>query len=87
MIIFPKARSYFICPLSIILNSISCCRSGDEAQKYKEKVISRHDIFLESLLPTGSYTKLYSYTHLLSGFALHTASEEVLLREIFYKLT
>ncbi|XP_038971925.1 subtilisin-like protease SBT2.5 [Phoenix dactylifera] len=50
--------------------------SGDEAQKYKEKVISRHDIFLESLLPTGSYTKLYSYTHLLNGFALHTASQE-----------
>ncbi|KAG1354371.1 putative Subtilisin-like protease SBT2.5 [Cocos nucifera] len=51
-------------------------RSGDEAEKYKEKVISRHDMFLESLLPTGSYTKLYSYTHLLNGFALRTASEE-----------
>jgi len=52
-------------------------RSGDDAQKYKEKIISRHDIFLESLLPSGSYTKLYSYTHLLNGFALHTSSEEV----------
>ncbi|XP_072955477.1 subtilisin-like protease SBT2.5 isoform X2 [Typha angustifolia] len=52
--------------------------SGDKAQKYKEKVLTRHDIFLESLLPTGSYTKLYSYAHLLNGFALHTTSEKAI---------
>lgn len=52
-------------------------RSGDDALKYKEKVITRHDIFLESLLPADSYSKLYSYTHLFNGFALHTTSREV----------
>ncbi|XP_020093709.1 subtilisin-like protease SBT2.5 [Ananas comosus] len=52
--------------------------SDEEAKKYKEEVIIKHDIFLESLLPTGSYTKLYSYTHLLNGFALYTTSEEAI---------
>ncbi|KAJ4746492.1 Subtilisin-like protease SBT2.5 [Rhynchospora pubera] len=51
---------------------------GHEARKYKENVIIRHDLFLESLLPTGTYTKLYSYTHLINGFALHTTSDTAL---------
>ncbi|KAJ3680619.1 hypothetical protein LUZ60_016897 [Juncus effusus] len=38
----------------------------------------RHDLFLESLLPTGSYKKLYSYTSLINGFALHTSSDQAL---------
>ncbi|KAH7659232.1 Peptidase S8 subtilisin-related protein [Dioscorea alata] len=57
---------------------ISYKKSGDDALKYKEKVITRHDIFLESLLPADSYSKLYSYTHLFNGFALHTTSREAL---------
>ncbi|KAJ0961817.1 hypothetical protein J5N97_029645 [Dioscorea zingiberensis] len=50
----------------------------DDAQEYKKKVITRHDIFLESLLPPESYSKLYSYTHLFNGFALHTTSKEAM---------
>nr|XP_019705465.1 subtilisin-like protease SBT2.5 [Elaeis guineensis] len=77
---FVGAKVYMVVmeddPVISYKESQNSMMSGDEAQKYKEKVISRHDIFLESLLPTGSYTKLYSYTHLLNGFALHTASEE-----------
>lgn len=49
---------------------------GEEAQNYKEVVTTKHDIFLESFLRMGSYTKLYSYTHLFNGFALHAESEE-----------
>ncbi|XP_062224864.1 subtilisin-like protease SBT2.5 [Phragmites australis] len=49
---------------------------GEEAQKYKEVATTKHDIFLDSFLPLGSYKKLYSYTHLLNGFALHAESEE-----------
>lgn len=64
-----------------MLSNILLDRKNDYAQKYKEKVISRHDILLESLLPSGSYTKLYSYTHLINGFALHTSSEEVCFYE------
>lgn len=49
----------------------------DDAVVYKERISSGHDRFLESLLHRDSYTKLYSYTHLTSGFAIHVESEEV----------
>ncbi|KAK8307489.1 hypothetical protein V6Z12_D03G199400 [Gossypium hirsutum] len=42
------------------------------------QISSSHTIFLESHLQKGSYTKLYSYTHLLNGFAIHVTSKEVL---------
>lgn len=53
-------------------------RRGEEAQKYKEMSTTKHDAFLESFLTVGSYKKLYSYTHLLNGFAVHANSEKVL---------
>ncbi|VAH50131.1 unnamed protein product [Triticum turgidum subsp. durum] len=49
---------------------------GEEAQKYKEMSTTKHDAFLESFLTVGSYKKLYSYTHLLNGFAVHANSEK-----------
>ncbi|GAV92224.1 Peptidase_S8 domain-containing protein/Inhibitor_I9 domain-containing protein [Cephalotus follicularis] len=52
--------------------------SDEDAMMYKERLRAGHDDLLESLLQKGSYTKLYSYTHLLNGFAIHSASEEVL---------
>ncbi|KAK9274940.1 hypothetical protein L1049_022196 [Liquidambar formosana] len=58
--------------------SLSLCRSDGDAPVYKNNISSRHDVFLESLLQSGSYTKLYSYTHLLNGFAIHVESVEVL---------
>ncbi|KAL9267825.1 Subtilisin-like protease SBT2.5-like protein [Drosera capensis] len=42
---------------------------------HKERVSGEHDAFLESLLQTGSYEKLYSYTHLLNGFAISMDSK------------
>ncbi|KAL5748377.1 hypothetical protein ACOSP7_025414 [Xanthoceras sorbifolium] len=53
-------------------------RNDRDAMVYKKKISIGHDIFLESLLQRGTYTKLYSYTHLLNGFAIHIESEEVL---------
>ncbi|PVH35666.1 hypothetical protein PAHAL_7G238700 [Panicum hallii] len=49
---------------------------GEEAQKYKRVATTKHDSFLDSFLPIGSYKKLYSYTHLINGFALHAESEK-----------
>ncbi|WRX17829.1 Peptidase S8/S53 domain - like 10 [Theobroma cacao] len=57
---------------------MSMCRSDKNTVAYKEKISSSHTIFLESHLQKGSYTKLYSYTHLLNGFAVHVTSEKVL---------
>ncbi|KAE8724138.1 hypothetical protein F3Y22_tig00010865pilonHSYRG00018 [Hibiscus syriacus] len=51
-------------------------RVDDDYIVYKEKISNYHTIFLESHLPEGSYTKLYSYTHLLNGFAVHVTSKE-----------
>ncbi|XP_002524360.2 subtilisin-like protease SBT2.6 [Ricinus communis] len=49
----------------------------EEVMDYKESLSNSHDLFLESLLQKGTYTKLYSYTHLLNGVAVHVESEEV----------
>ncbi|GKV10779.1 hypothetical protein SLEP1_g22097 [Rubroshorea leprosula] len=53
-------------------------RSDRDHAAYKEKISSGHASFLESNLLKGSYNKLYSYTHLLNGFAVHVTSEQVL---------
>ncbi|PSR93488.1 Subtilisin-like [Actinidia chinensis var. chinensis] len=53
-------------------------RNDEDAVVYKEMMIRGHDIFLDSLLQRGTYTKLYSYTHLFNGFAVHITSEKVL---------
>ncbi|KAG5228794.1 subtilisin protease [Salix suchowensis] len=45
---------------------------------YKERLRTSHDVFLESLLQKDTYSKLYSYTHLLNGFAVNVQSKEVL---------
>lgn len=44
---------------------------------HKEELTKTHDVFLESLFEKGSYTKLYSYTHLLNGFAVYAKGDEV----------
>ncbi|XP_055961387.1 subtilisin-like protease SBT2.5 isoform X2 [Mercurialis annua] len=49
----------------------------EEAMDYKQSLIIGHDLFLESLLQKGTYTKLYSYTHVLNGIAVHVESEKV----------
>ncbi|KAK9121045.1 hypothetical protein Syun_018662 [Stephania yunnanensis] len=53
-------------------------RSDEDYMVHKETVSDGHDIFLDSLLQRGSYTKLYSYTHLINGFAVNVSSEEAL---------
>jgi hypothetical protein len=69
--------SYIIFVKQHLLDSLFLSRRGEEAQKYKAVATTKHNIFLDSFLPPGSYKKLYSYTHLLNGFAIHAESEEV----------
>ncbi|CAN0908353.1 Subtilisin-like protease SBT2.6 [Linum grandiflorum] len=49
-----------------------------ELMAYKQRLMISHDLFLESILKHNNYTKLYSYTHLLNGFAVHVDSDEVI---------
>ncbi|GMH28826.1 hypothetical protein Nepgr_030669 [Nepenthes gracilis] len=59
--------------------SLSHSRNDEDIRVYKERMGNEHDIFLESVLALGSYRKLYSYTHLLNGFAIHVKSEEAII--------
>ncbi|GAB4857707.1 hypothetical protein Ancab_015613 [Ancistrocladus abbreviatus] len=52
--------------------------NNEDVRAYKEKTGNDHDSFLESVMVTGSYKKLYSYTHLLNGFSIHVKSEEAI---------
>ncbi|KAL2490010.1 Subtilisin-like protease SBT2.5 [Forsythia ovata] len=53
-------------------------RNDENIAIYKERMTREHDVFLESLLEKGSYVKLYSYTHLLNGFAIYVTDKKVL---------
>ncbi|KAG2573711.1 hypothetical protein PVAP13_7KG271400 [Panicum virgatum] len=68
--------TYVISGKGSTLNKRISFRRGEEAQKYKRVATTKHDSFLDSFLPIGSYKKLYSYTHLINGFALHAESEK-----------
>ncbi|XP_021768053.1 subtilisin-like protease SBT2.5 isoform X2 [Chenopodium quinoa] len=51
-------------------------RNYDDIKVHKEMIDKQHDVLLETLLDSGSYTKLYSYSHLLNGFAIHVTSKK-----------
>ncbi|CAO2819432.1 unnamed protein product [Amaranthus hypochondriacus] len=51
-------------------------RNYDDIIVHKEMIGKQHDVLLETLLDSGSYTKLYSYSHLLNGFAIHVTSKK-----------
>ncbi|XP_021852541.1 subtilisin-like protease SBT2.5 [Spinacia oleracea] len=44
---------------------------------YAHHLEKRHDMLLGLLFKGGTYTKLYSYRHLINGFAVHTSPEQV----------
>ncbi|PIN09246.1 Tripeptidyl-peptidase II [Handroanthus impetiginosus] len=52
--------------------------SSEDTALYKEQMTQNHDVFLKSLLEDDSYIKLYSYTHLLNGFAIYAKTGKVL---------
>ncbi|KAK2449344.1 subtilisin protease SBT2.5 [Trifolium repens] len=44
---------------------------------YARHLENRHDMLLGLLFDRGTYTKLYSYKHLINGFAVHISPEQV----------
>ncbi|KAK4422987.1 Subtilisin-like protease SBT2.5 [Sesamum alatum] len=60
---------------SVMMSSL---RGSEDIAMYKERMREEHDVFLQSVLEEGSYIKLYSYTHLLNGFAILCKGEEVI---------
>ncbi|XP_073285762.1 subtilisin-like protease SBT2.5 [Primulina huaijiensis] len=68
--------------------------SDDKIDVTSELVISyanhlekRHDMLLDMLFDRGAYKKLYSYSHLINGFAVHISPEqaEILRRALGVK--
>ncbi|CAM6103796.1 unnamed protein product [Calypogeia fissa] len=45
-------------------------------QKYAEYLRASHDTFLAATFPDGGYTKLYSYSYVLNGFAIDISQKQ-----------
>lgn len=44
---------------------------------YSQHLEKKHDMLLGMLFDRGTYEKLYSYRHLINGFAVHLSPEQV----------
>lgn len=44
---------------------------------HKRRLVESHDWLLQSTLEAGAYRKLYSFHHIVNGFALHTTPSQV----------
>ncbi|KAM1540688.1 hypothetical protein ACFX10_005331 [Malus domestica] len=43
---------------------------------HAKRLVDSHDQLLQSALETGSYSKLYSFKHIVNGFAVHTTPSQ-----------
>ncbi|XP_077238509.1 subtilisin-like protease SBT2.5 [Tasmannia lanceolata] len=50
--------------------------TSESVKSYSLHLENQHDAFLEALFEAGTYKKLYSYRHLINGFAIHTSPEQ-----------
>lgn len=66
--------SYEVIKINHLFNLLPCSESVTSYALHLEK---KHDVLLESLFEVGTYKKLYSYRHLVNGFAVHMSPEQV----------
>ncbi|XP_051134700.1 subtilisin-like protease SBT2.5 [Andrographis paniculata] len=50
--------------------------SSELVVSYARHLEKKHDMFLDMLFEQGTYKKLYSYRHLINGFAVHVSPEQ-----------
>ncbi|KAH7838532.1 hypothetical protein Vadar_027760 [Vaccinium darrowii] len=50
---------------------------SEVSKAYAKQLVDSHDKILNSTLEEGSYTKLYSFKHIVNGFAVHTSPSQV----------
>lgn len=66
---------------NILLSSIFFPHIGasfsDLVTSYARHLENKHDMLLGMLFDRGTYEKLYSYRHLINGFAVHISPEQV----------
>ncbi|WOL06491.1 subtilisin-like protease SBT2.5 [Canna indica] len=51
--------------------------TSESVTSYALYLENKHDALLDSLFEVGTYKKLYSYHHLINGFAIHMSPEHV----------
>ncbi|XP_044472341.1 subtilisin-like protease SBT2.5 [Mangifera indica] len=51
-------------------------RTSEFVTSYASHLEKKHDMLLGLLFERGTYKKLYSYKHLINGFAVHTSPEQ-----------
>ncbi|KAI3782296.1 hypothetical protein L2E82_12336 [Cichorium intybus] len=57
--------------------------TSDLVTSYSSHLEQKHDTLLETLFNDGTYKKLYSYKHLINGFAVHISQEQAeMLRRV-----
>ncbi|VFQ88628.1 unnamed protein product [Cuscuta campestris] len=52
-------------------------RNGESLKAYAKQLTESHDELLESCLDVGSYSKIYSFKHIVNGFAVHTTPSQI----------
>lgn len=52
--------------------------SSESSKAYAKKLTESHDELLELSLDRGSYNKIYSFKHIVNGFAVHTTPSQVI---------
>ncbi|XP_047308553.1 subtilisin-like protease SBT2.5 [Impatiens glandulifera] len=50
--------------------------TSETVRSYSRHLEKRHDMLLGMLFDHGTYTKLYSYRHLINGFAVHISHQQ-----------
>lgn len=61
---------------------LTCClifdlHLSDSVSSYSRHLELKHDTILETLFDEGTYKKIYSYKHLINGFAVDVSPEQV----------
>ncbi|KAL0442985.1 UNVERIFIED_CONTAM: Subtilisin-like protease SBT2.4 [Sesamum latifolium] len=51
--------------------------NSEASMTHAKHLVDSHDQFLQSTLDAGTYDKLYSFKHIVNGFALHTTHSQV----------
>ncbi|KAI3916796.1 hypothetical protein MKW98_026267 [Papaver atlanticum] len=51
------------------------------SKAHAKRLVESHDLLLQSTLKIGTYNKIYSYKHIVNGFAIHTTSSQAKILE------
>ncbi|KAI3847775.1 hypothetical protein MKX03_009758 [Papaver bracteatum] len=51
------------------------------SKAHAKRLVDSHDLLLQSTLKIGTYNKIYSYKHIVNGFAIHTTSSQAKILE------